>query len=584
MNMQSPFVWGQGGVQLTPDQIAAQRRVADAMMARGGDYSPVESGWQGAARLAEGLVGGLRSSAVNVAEQRNAAAEKELLGSFLGGGAPTAPMAAPAASPSISAPMGAAPIPAGVSDAGLSDAIAKVAAARGVDPSYMTRLAMVESGGNVNAANPNSSARGPFQFINSTAKQYGLTNPSDPAASADAAARLTLDNKAALTAALGRDPTPGELYLAHQQGAGGASKILGNPNAPIESVVGGEAARLNGAKPGMTAGQFAEKWTGKFADMGGAQQAASAAPAGVNPKLIQAYASPYVSEGTKKVLGMMLQQQMKPADTTDDIKEYQFAKREDPSLTFDKFMQRKKSVTGEYSLNPVYGTDASGNTVLLQTGKGGEAIQTKLPPGVKISNGFDKIDLGTEWGIMDKRTGQMVGRQPKDIAGKEVAEERGKARGQAEVALPGVLANAEQTLKVIGEIKNDPYRQRGTGGTSVFNRIPGTGGYDFQKRVDQLKGKTFLEAFQSLKGGGAITEMEGKKAEDAIARLDVAQSEEAFLTALNDLEQVVQSGMGRARQKAGIAEPAATAPVSAPSGVDPKVWSVMTPEERSLWK
>ena len=311
------FVWGDGGAQLTPEAIAAQRRVAQAMMARGGDYSPVQSAWQGAARLSEGLMGGLESGMADQAEQRNAAAEKELLGSFLGGGAPAAPVAAPAASPSISAPMGAAPIPAGVSDAGLSDAIAKVAAARGVDPSYMTRLAMVESGGNVNAANPNSSARGPFQFINSTAKQYGLTNPSDPAASADAAARLTLDNKAALTAALGRDPTPGELYLAHQQGAGGASKILGNPNAPIESVVGAEAARLNGAKPGMTAGQFAEKWTGKFADVGGAPAAAPAAPSGVNPKLIQAYASPYVSEGTKKVLGMMLQQQMaqtKPRD------------------------------------------------------------------------------------------------------------------------------------------------------------------------------------------------------------------------------------------------------------------------------
>jgi hypothetical protein len=314
------FVWGDNGAQLTPEAIAAQRKVAQAMMAQAADYSPVQSAWQGAARAAQGLVGGWEGGQADAAEKRNSAAEKELLGSFLAG-APTAVAPAPAASgavaPIASAPMGAAPIPAGVADAGLSDAIAKVAAARNVDPAYMTRLAMVESGGNVNAANPSSSARGPFQFINSTAKQYGLSNPNDPAASADAAARLTLDNKAALTAALGRDPTPGELYLAHQQGAGGASKILGNPNAPIESIVGADAARLNGAAPGMTAGQFAQKWTGKFSDVGAspAQTVAQAMPqSGVNPKLIQAYASPYVSEGTKKVLGMMLQQQMKPTE------------------------------------------------------------------------------------------------------------------------------------------------------------------------------------------------------------------------------------------------------------------------------
>jgi hypothetical protein len=248
---------------------------------------------------------------------------------------------------------------------------------------------------------------------------------------------------------------------------------------------------------------------------------------------------------------------------TDDIKEYQFAKKEDPTLTFQKFMQQKKAVSGEYSLTPQFGTNEKGETVMIQTGKSGSAIQTVLPAGVKLSSGVDKIDLGSSWGIIDKKTGQMVGQQAKDIEGKEAAEERGKAKGLAQVALPNVIANAEQTLQTIKSIKEDPYRQRGTGLSSVFNAIPATGGYDFAQKLEQLKGKTFLEAFQQLKGGGAITEIEGKKAESAIARLSAGQSEGAFLEAVNELETIVTAGIERAKARAGQGgQPAQAAPAA----------------------
>jgi hypothetical protein len=260
------------------------------------------------------------------------------------------------------------------------------------------------------------------------------------------------------------------------------------------------------------------------------------------------------------LLRAFLPQLMGTGGQTDDIKEYQFAKRENPALTFEKFMQQKKAVSGEYSLTPQFGTDDKGNTVMIQTGKSGTAIQTVLPPGVKLSSGVDKIDLGTTWGIIDKKTGQMVGQQAKDIVGKESAEERGKALGLAEVALPTTIANAEQTLQIIKSIKDDPYRARGTGASSVFNAIPATGGYDFAQKLEQLKGKAFLEAFQSLKGGGAITEIEGKKAENAIARLSPGQSEGAFLEAINELETVVKAGIDRAKARAG--KGGATAPAT----------------------
>ncbi len=133
---------------------------------------------------------------------------------------------------------------------------------------YFAKLAQVESSGNPFARNPNSSAKGMFQFIDSTAKQYGITAPFGTPEYAkqeiEAVKKFTADNKAALTDALGREPTLGELYLAHQQGAGGAAKILTNPEARAVDLVGGDAIALNAGSPDMTAGEFAQQWTGKF--------------------------------------------------------------------------------------------------------------------------------------------------------------------------------------------------------------------------------------------------------------------------------------------------------------------------------
>lgn len=147
--------------------------------------------------------------------------------------------------------------------AAVRDAISKAAQKHGVDPSALMRIAEIESSLNPNAKNPKSSAGGLFQFIDSTAAQYGLTNKFDPYQAADAGARLMKDNAAYLRSKLGREPTAGELYLAHQQGPGGAVKLLANPNAAAASVVGGDAIRLNGGREGMSAGEFAAIWTSK---------------------------------------------------------------------------------------------------------------------------------------------------------------------------------------------------------------------------------------------------------------------------------------------------------------------------------
>jgi len=135
----------------------------------------------------------------------------------------------------------------------------------GVGSDYFSKLAGVESSGNPFAKNPNSSAGGLFQFIDSTWNSYGSGSKFGTGSNvADAIGSLTKDNASGLAKLLGRSPTQGELYLAHQQGLGGASKLLSNPSALAVEVVGMNQVINNGGNVGMTAREFAGMWTSKF--------------------------------------------------------------------------------------------------------------------------------------------------------------------------------------------------------------------------------------------------------------------------------------------------------------------------------
>ncbi|WP_175869447.1 transglycosylase SLT domain-containing protein [Bartonella gabonensis] len=155
-----------------------------------------------------------------------------------------------------------------------AQAIREAAARYGLPESYLYRVAQVESGGNPNARNPRSSAGGLYQFIDSTAKQYGLQDRFDPMQAADAMGRLTLDNRNHLSRLLGRAPTDAELYLAHQQGAGGAARLLQNPHANAAQLVGSNAVGLNAGNNAMRASDFVNR----VFQMYGGQQAARPFP------------------------------------------------------------------------------------------------------------------------------------------------------------------------------------------------------------------------------------------------------------------------------------------------------------------
>jgi hypothetical protein len=133
----------------------------------------------------------------------------------------------------------------------------------GLPNGYLRRTAEIESSLDPNAQNPNSSAGGLFQFVDGTAAEFNLENRFDPIQASNAAAKLASRNARILAGVLGRQPTAGELYLAHQQGAGGASVLLDPANQDkkaVDVVSDPQFVLLNGGDENMSVSQFVSKW------------------------------------------------------------------------------------------------------------------------------------------------------------------------------------------------------------------------------------------------------------------------------------------------------------------------------------
>lgn len=133
----------------------------------------------------------------------------------------------------------------------------------GMSAAGLARTVQIESGGDPTAANASDHV-GLGQFSQEAASEVGITDRKDPTQSIMGIQKYAAINAKPLTAALGRPPTDAELYLAHQQGAGGLIKLMQNPDAPAASLIGAKAVIQNGGTQGMTSAQFVAMWTHKF--------------------------------------------------------------------------------------------------------------------------------------------------------------------------------------------------------------------------------------------------------------------------------------------------------------------------------
>ena len=168
---------------------------------------------------------------------------------------------------------------------------------------WMDRLTQDESGGNPNAANPRSSARGSLQFIDGTWLKFAQARPdlfqgmsrdqilaarANPGLQRIAGEWYAQQNAQDLQAS-GYQPTPINLALSHRFGSGGAKAILGaQPGTPIEQVVGPEVVAANPDLKGRTTGNVVSQFAQRFGDASAAPtQQASAQPAGESPDALR---------------------------------------------------------------------------------------------------------------------------------------------------------------------------------------------------------------------------------------------------------------------------------------------------------
>jgi len=152
----------------------------------------------------------------------------------------------------------------------LNTAIMAAATSAGIPIDYLRVTALIESSGGYDKRVSSSGARGPFQFLPAAWQEHGMGgNPEDPVAAARAAASFAKANSIGLRSVLGRDPTSQELYLAHQQGLGGASALLQNPTKRAVEVVDPKAVTANGGSPDMTAADFVRHIAGKYNERAG---------------------------------------------------------------------------------------------------------------------------------------------------------------------------------------------------------------------------------------------------------------------------------------------------------------------------
>lgn len=258
-----PFVWGAAGRRMTPDEVATERKLAAALMTRASDTSPVGH-WTGALnRALLGMMAGYDDYRAGESAKANAGESASLVQALLGGGATSSAAPAPAPPAVSGAATGAA------STAAVPDNISQIIA-QNVPPelqSYATNLIGKESSFRPDAVSP-TGATGLAQFTRGTGKQYGLVTDegdfrADPVRNVQALVALTNDNRQALTQALGRAPTDGELALAHQQGAQGAINLLSGRPVPSQNLA------VNGVDPNADPRAAAQKIMAYYGGSGG---------------------------------------------------------------------------------------------------------------------------------------------------------------------------------------------------------------------------------------------------------------------------------------------------------------------------
>lgn len=575
------FIFGAPGLAKSPEELARQREVQQALTAKLLGHTPQNVG-EGLSAIGQALaIRGMRSRNEKAAEkgaESREAAMNPLIAAITGGGYfPPAPKEAPDYTPGAvtSAPL-ADPASERVSKAfgpigdsqeafvsSLMPAAMEASKRTGVDPRIIIAQAAQETGWGKHAPGNNFfgiKSHGQAGGNNLATTEYVDGKPQtqmaafraydSPSDSVSGYADFLLANPRykpmmqaqgldAQIAALGQSGYATDPNYANSVGA-----IARSIDLPGQGVQAPAQVAQNGSMDAATLPAMA----GGTADV-----IQSGQKQNLLPLLIKASQNPWLTESQRGIVGALLKNELAKNDPTNAL-DVEYKRAQIEKMKAEAAKANNPLAQNKFGLNPQYGVDENGNPVILQLGSNGVAVETKLPEDVQLSKAPIKLDAGTEWILLDPITRQPVGRVAKNLGEAEAAKAQGKVQGEARASLPGDILNVQQAIKSIDELSANPGLDSIVGSADQFRPswLLGPQGNDALARLDQLKGKTFLQAYTTLKGGGQITEVEGQKAENAIARLTRAQDEKTFRQALADLRDVIVKGQKTMLEKAGI--------------------------------
>lgn len=224
-----PFVWGQGGKRLTPDQVERERQIAQSLM--GVDYSPIQSPWQGLARLGGNVLGVLHERRADKAAGLNSAEDSAVLQGLLN---PPASMSPAGEVPAVGGTPSAGPdIAAILSNPYIGDATRKLAMDRyaqsqKLEAPWIVNDQLIDRGSNKVLADFRTPQQGP--------EIVQLSQIANDPARPDYERAAARDRITALNDPFASIPLPGgQTYLGPRSGIGGALGG-GQPSAPPSTL------------------------------------------------------------------------------------------------------------------------------------------------------------------------------------------------------------------------------------------------------------------------------------------------------------------------------------------------------------
>lgn len=436
----------------TPQEVERRRRIAKELLAQAGGAEPIRSPWQGAAKIAQALVGGYEEAAAEKQDASNrTAANKALIDAVYGGSSDSAPsfnsqVAATSPSASVSGPPSTTT--GGKIDPSIRSGIVQTAKSLGVDPIDLATAISYETGGTFDPTKSGPTTkygthRGFIQFGEPQARQHGV-NWDDPINS-------QLGENGAVASylrAAGVKPGMGLLDIYSAINAGGVGRY-GASDAAAGGAPGTVADKVNSQMAGHRAKALAF--------IGEPQQVASLDPSVGMPPRTASEAVTAMGAGGSGVGGgaTAAASPFAPASLSDEVAAYQ--QTPEYAARFPGRQQLRPFRPGETRPN----ADGSYSTEITTTWQLPSGEWVNVPSLWMGPNGPQQFKPEDEQGILgamqsfEAQNGPTFQRYRSVQEAEQAAKQRSSAGGAgagAQMAIPQEFAGSQQLANAQGGI------------------------------------------------------------------------------------------------------------------------------------